>query len=149
MAKIDTLFKSAGICTHANASITITKVRFGTDYVRRVKLLSTPGNVKVRGTGLDPVRVELVELPSPMTKAQALEFIRTHSAFQSAEDQALIADEIAEREPRAPRQVKVKVAKTKATPSLDSIKARGKKSKASVEDVLAAVAETNGEAAPL
>ena len=73
MAKIDTLFKSAGICTHANANTSITKVRFGTDYVRRVKLLSTPGNVKVRGAGLDPVRVELVELPTPMAKAEALE----------------------------------------------------------------------------
>jgi hypothetical protein len=144
MAKIDTLFKSAGICTHANANTSITKVRFGTDYVRRVKLLSTPGNVKVRGAGLDPVRVELVELPTPMAKAEALEYIRTHSAFQSAEDQALIADEIAEREPKAAREVKVKVAKAKAKPSLDSIKARGRKA-ATVADVLAAVAETQAD----
>jgi hypothetical protein len=147
MAKIDTLFKSAGVCTHSNGSITVNKVRYGTDYVRRVKLLSTPGNVKVRGAALDPVRVSLIELPEPMDKMAALKFIQAHADFQSAEDQAMISDEITERTPAAPRVAKAtKVAKVKVSkksaPSLDSIKSRARKSKATASDVLAAVAES-------
>lgn len=147
MAKIDTLFKSAGVCTHANGSMTITKVRYGTDYVRRVKLLSTPGNVKVRGQALNPVRVSLVELPEAMDKMAALKFIQAHADFQSADDQALIQDEIMDRTPAEPRvraakPAKVKVKATKqAAPSLDSIKSRARKSKATEADVLSAVAE--------
>ncbi len=149
MAKIDTLFKSAGICTHSNGSVTVNKVRYGTDYVRRVKLLSTPGNVKVRGVALDPVRVSLIELPEPMDKMAALKFIQAHADFQSADDQAMISDEITDRTPAAPRVAKPKAAKVakvkvskKAVPSLDSIKSRVRKSRATASDVLAAVAES-------
>lgn len=145
MAKIDTLFKSAGVCTHANGSMTVTKVRYGTDYVRRVKLLSTPGNVKVRGQALNPVRVSLVELPEPMSKMAALKWIQAHADFQSADDQALIQDEIMDRTPAEPRVRAVKPAKVKvskkAAPSLDSIKSRVRKSKATAADVLSAVVE--------
>lgn len=145
MAKIDTLFKSAGVCTHANGSMTITKVRYGTDYVRRVKLLSTPGNVKVRGQSLNPVRVALVELPEAMDKMAALKFIQAHADFQSADDQSLIQDEIMDRTPAEPRVRVAKPAKVKATkqaaPSLDSIKSRARKSNATAADVLTAVAE--------
>lgn len=144
MAKSDTLFKSAGICTHTKGAVSVTKVRYGTDYVRRVKLLNTPGNVKVKGLGLDPVRVDFVELPQGMNKFQALEFLLTQTVFQNPDDQALIQDEMLDREPKSSkplRTVKVKVA-AKAAPSLSNIRARAKKPVPTVEDVLDAFSST-------
>lgn len=144
MAKRDTLFTTAGITTHSNGNVTVTKVRYGTDLVRQVKMLNNPKKIEHRPTGacLAPVRVDIIELPSGMFKADALKFLATHADFQSAEDQALIADEQDKREPKAPRVKKekaVKVAK-QAKPSLDSIKSRAKK--VTAEEVLAAVATT-------
>jgi hypothetical protein len=105
-------FKVAGITTHN----TVSKVRFTDDMVRRVKQFGKGG----------ATRIDLVELPSEMTKVEALKYMQAHSDFQSAEDQALIADALADREKAPKREVKVKA--TKATkPSVDAIKARAKK----------------------
>lgn len=150
MATKDTLFTVAGITTHRGQTATgtvseRTKVRYGTDLIRLIKMLNNPKKIedKTLGICLAPVRVDFVELPSPMTKDDALKFLLTHDEFQSAEDQATIQDEIDSRSPTAPRVKKEKVAKVKATkktaPSLDSIKSRAKKS-ATVEQVLAAIA---------
>ena len=132
MAKIDTLFASAGICVHSNGSVTVSKVRFGTDFVGRVKLLQKDGNVKHRGTPLNAVRVDLIELPEPMLKSDALNYIQSHEKFQSAEDQALIQEAIQERAPKS-----VRVRKSKSEISLDSIRARAQEVTAT--DVLKAV----------
>jgi cation transport regulator ChaC len=74
-----------------------------------------------------------------MTKVEALKHLATLPEFQSAEDQATIADTLADKEKEASKgTVKVKATK----PSLESIKARGKKKEVTAEDVLAATQET-------
>ena len=119
-------FKVAGITTH-NGN---TKVRFTDDMVRRIKQFTKGG----------ASRIDLVELPSEMTKVEALQHIATLEMFASPGDQATIADTLADKMKEASKgTVKVKVAKTKAKPSIDAIKARAKKAtkEVSVEQVLA------------
>lgn len=102
------LFKVAGITTHNGNS----KVRFTDDLIRRVKQFTKGG----------ATRIDLMELPSAMTKLDALKYLQAHSDFQNPVDQSLIGDAIADREKAPKGEVKVKAAK----PSLDSIKQRGK-----------------------
>jgi hypothetical protein len=85
--------------------------------VRRVKQFSKGG----------ATRIDLVELPSEMTKIEALKYLQAHADFQSAGDQALISDSLADRE-KAPKAVKVKVTKANK-PSMASIKAKASKTK--------------------
>ena len=122
MANSNQTFKVAGITTHG----TNTKVRFTDDMVRRIKQFSKGG----------ASRIDLVELPSEMTKLEALKYIATLPEFSSPADQATIADSIADKSKGASE---VKVKKTK--PSLDAIKARAKKAEVSAEEVLAAITE--------
>jgi uncharacterized radical SAM superfamily Fe-S cluster-containing enzyme len=117
-------FKVAGMTTN-NGN---TKVRFTDDMVRRIKQFTKGGHT----------RVDFVDLPSEMTKIEALNYLATHADFQSPADQATIADTLADKTKEASKgTVKVKVSKTK--PSIDAIKARAKKStkEVSVEQVLA------------
>lgn len=118
-------FKVAGITTH-NGN---TKVRFTDDMIRRVKQFAKGG----------ATRIDLIELPSEMTKVEALKYLASHETFQSPSDQATIADSLADKEKIANKgTVKVKAAK----PSIDAIKARAKKTKdVTAEQVLAAVGE--------
>jgi len=107
-------FKVAGITTHG----TSTKVRFTDDLVRRVKQFSKGG----------ASRIDLMELPTSMTKLEALAYLQAHADFQSPSDQATINDAIEDRSKEANKGiVKVKVTKAKAKPSIDAIKARAKK----------------------
>jgi hypothetical protein len=118
-------FKVAGMTTN-NGN---TKVRFTDDMVRRIKQFTKGGHT----------RVDFVDLPSEMTKIEALNYLATHADFQSPADQATIADTLADKLKEANKgTVKVKVAttKTKAKPSIDAIKSRAKKA-VSVEQVLA------------
>ena len=118
-------FKVAGITTH-NGN---TKVRFTDDMVRRVKQFSKGG----------ATRIDLIDLPSEMDKVEALKYLQTHADFQSAADQATSADSLADKQKEAKKgEVKVKVTKTKAKPSMDAIKARAKKN-VTAEQVLDAV----------
>ena len=111
MANSAQTFKVAGITVHNGNA----KVRFTDDMVRRVKQFTKGG----------ATRCDFVELPSEMTKVEALKHIQALDQFKSAEDQALIADALADRE-KVKREVKVKA--TKATkPSVEAIKARAKK----------------------
>jgi len=108
-------FKVAGITTHNGNS----KVRFTDDLIRRVKQFTKGG----------ATRLDLMELPSAMTKLEALRYLASHADFQSGDDQALIGDAIADREKGAKKgEVKVKATK----PNLDEIKARGAKAKTTV-----------------
>ena len=117
-------FKVAGVTVHNGNA----KVRFTDDMVRRVKQFSKGG----------ATRIDLVELPSEMTKLEALAYLQTHAEFQSPSDQATISDAIADRVKEASKGT-VKVRTTKAAkPSLDAIKARGKK-EVTAEQVLAEV----------
>jgi hypothetical protein len=122
-------FKVVGITTHGDS----TKVRFTDDMVRRIKQFSKGG----------ASRVDFIELPSEMTKLEALKYMATQPEFASAGDQATIADCIEDRVKEANKgTVKVKTTKTTKTtkPSIDAIKARGAKTKdVSVKEILAAV----------
>lgn len=129
-------FKVAGITTHNGNS----KVRFTDDLIRRVKQFTKGG----------ASRIDLIELPNEMTKLEALKYLQSHADFQSADDQALIGDAIVDREKEASKgEVKVKTSK-KAKPSLDSIKARAKKTtEAPAQDAPAVNALQDAEEAPL
>lgn len=105
-------FKVAGITVHNGNA----KVRFTDDMVRRIKQFTKGG----------ATRADFVELPSEMTKLEALKYMQAHADFQSPSDQATIADSLADRE-KVTGTVKVKVSKAKAKPSIDAIKARTKK----------------------
>ena len=122
MANSNQTFKVAGITIHNGNA----KVRFTDDMVRRIKQFSKGG----------ATRIDLVELPSEMTKLEALTYLSFHADFQSAADHATIADSIADKS-KSTGEVKVK----KTKPSLDAIKARAKKSQVSAEDVLSAISE--------
>jgi hypothetical protein len=106
------LFKVVGITT-LNGS---TKVRFANDLSRRVKIFTHPS--------CNASRCDFVELPSAMTKIDALKHMLTMPEFQSVDDQATINEVLADRSKTA-GEVKVK-----ATPSIDSIKKRAKKTDA-------------------
>lgn len=122
-------FKVAGITIHNGNA----KVRFTDDMVRRIKQFTKGG----------ASRIDLVELPSEMTKLEALRYIATLPEFQSSADQSLIGDAIEDRVKEASKgEVKVKTSK-KEKPSLDSIKARAKKTEVTAEQVLEAVNSTN------
>lgn len=124
MANTSQTFKVAGITVHNGNA----KVRFTDDMIRRIKQFTKGG----------ATRCEFVELPSEMTKIEALKYMQTHELFQSAEDQATIADSLADREKEAKKASgEVKVKATKAKPSLEAIKARGKKATAPATDVVA------------
>ena len=105
-------FKVAGITVHNGNA----KVRFTDDMVRRIKQFTKGG----------ASRADFVELPTEMTKVEALKYMQAHADFQSPSDQATIADSLADRE-KVTGTVKVKVSKAKAKPSIDAIKARTKK----------------------
>ena len=125
MANSAQIFKVAGITVHNGNA----KVRFTDDMVRRVKQFTKGG----------ATRCDFIELPSEMTKVEALEYMAKHVDFQSAEDQATISDTLADKTKEANKgTVKVKATK----PSLESIKARGKKKAVTAEEVLAATQET-------
>jgi hypothetical protein len=125
MANSNQTFKVAGITVHNGNA----KVRFTDDMVRRIKQFTKGG----------ATRVDFIELPSEMTKIEALKYMQAHADFQSAADQATIADTLEDKSKEASKgEVKVKASKTK--PSIDAIKARAKKS-VTAEDVLAAVNE--------
>lgn len=118
-------FKVAGITAHNGNS----KVRFTDDMIRRVKQFNKGG----------ATRIDLIELPSEMTKVDCLNYLQTHADFQNPSDQALIADALEDRQKTASKgEVKVKTSK-KTKPSLDAIKARGKKKDVTAEEIVAAV----------
>ena len=122
MANSNQTFKVAGITVHNGNA----KVRFTDDMVRRIKQFTKGG----------ATRCDFVELPSEMTKVDALKYLATLPEFASAADQATISDTLADKTKEATKgTLKVKATK----PSIDAIKARSKKAKVSAEDILAAV----------
>lgn len=134
MSETSKTFKVAGIVGDDKGRV---KVRYCNDLVGRVKLFTKNPNTK---------RVDFIELPNPMDKVSAINFLMAHGDFKSPEDQAVLSDALEGREPKSKKPKSEKVTKVKSTkknvPSLDSIKARAKKSTVSVEDVIAAVTET-------
>jgi hypothetical protein len=127
MANSNQTFKVAGITVHNGNA----KVRFTDDMVRRIKQFTKGG----------ATRCDFVELPSEMTKVDALKYLATLPEFSSPADQATISDTLADKMKEASKG-EVKVKATKAKPSIDAIKARAKKSKeVTAEEVLSAISE--------
>lgn len=119
-------FKVAGITVHNGNA----KVRFTDDMIRRIKQFTKGG----------ATRVDFVELPSEMTKMEALEYMKSHEMFQSNEDQATINDTMLDKQEKPAKQkreVKVKADK----PSIEKIKARAKK-QVTAQDILDTVQST-------
>lgn len=123
------LFTIAGITTHSGSDAkgnvsSRTKVRFGTDMIRLVKMLNNPKKIEDKRLGicLTPERVELVELPNEMTKEDAIRYIATLDVFKSAADQEVIQEALNARAPKTSKAVKMPV-------SMDAIKARAKATK--------------------
>ena len=132
MPNLNATFTVAGITTDSR---NLSKVRWTTDLTRRVKLFLKDGYT----------RVDLVDLPKPMTKLEALQYLGTLPQFDNPADRATIAEATAYRElvkskvegtyvprprgrPRKHPVTEVSVVKTrksaKKTFSLDKIAAR-------------------------
>ena len=105
------LFKYVGI-TIQNGNV---KVRFTDDNVRRVKQFSKGG----------ATRCDFAELPSAMTKVDALKHMLTMPQFKSDDDQATIKDTLSDKESDL-RKGEVRVKAPTPKHSLDTIKNRVK-----------------------
>ena len=94
------LFTVAGTATNPNGT---TKARFANDLVARIKILNKAGCTAIN----------LVELPSPMTKLQALQYLTEQGVTGDAG--YAVANKLAEKSKIAKRgEVKVKAVKTSA-----------------------------------
>ena len=78
----DKLFTVAGTATNPDGT---TKVRFANDLVARVKILTKAGCTNI----------ELVELPQPMTKLAALEYLQEQR--KTGDEGYVIANKLAEK----------------------------------------------------
>ena len=108
------LFTVAGTATNADGT---TKARFANDLVARIKILHKAGCTDIN----------LVELPSPMTKLQALQYLTDTQGYTGDASYA-VANNLAQ---------KTKVAK-KGEHKIPQKSAKASKSKVTAEDLLAA-----------
>jgi hypothetical protein len=105
----DKLFSVAGTATNADGT---TKARFANDLVARIKILNKAGCTNIN----------LVELPEPMTKLQALQYL-TAQGITDGDAGYAVSAKLAEKSKVAKKgEVKVKVKAEK--PSLEKIRAR-------------------------
>jgi hypothetical protein len=116
MSATEKLFTVAGTARNADGTV---KARFANDLVARIKILNKAGCTDVN----------LIELPEPMTKLGALQYLQTLGITEGDAGYAVSA-KLAEKS-RAAKRGEVKVKATKAT------KAKSTK-KVSAEEVLAA-----------
>lgn len=147
MSEDNKLFKCAGV----SSGKTGYKVRFASD-MTRVKVLMKTGNEDI----------ELVELPTAMTKSDAVAFLKTSSLMDKPEYAAAITNADSKYNAESVTSVArvrvtkaakpAKVSKSKAAPSIEDIRARVKASKTSEaaadmlgEAVAALVAESQRE----
>jgi hypothetical protein len=94
------LFTVAGTATNPNGT---TKARFANDLVARIKILNKAGCTNIN----------LMELPSAMTKLQALQYLTEQGVAGDAG--YAVANKLAEKSKIAKRgEVKVKAVKTSA-----------------------------------
>jgi hypothetical protein len=104
----DKLFSVAGV-SKLNGTY---KVRFANDLVGRIKALAKSHE-----------DVQLFELPSEMSKAEVVSFLKAHELYANPAYREAIDN--ADEKYNGAKTVKVKATKTKkAEPSLDAIKAR-------------------------
>lgn len=110
----DKLFTVAGTATQNG----VTKARFANDLVARIKILNKAGCTDIN----------LIELPSPMTKLQALQYLQEQGITEGDAGYA-VANKLAEKS-KVAKKGEVKVKATKAPKA---------KSTVTAEDVLNAV----------
>ena len=116
----DKLFSVAGTATNADGT---TKARFANDLVARIKILNKAGCTNIN----------LMELPQPMTKLQALQYL-TEQGHTEGDAGFAVANKLAEKAKVAKKgEVKVKA----EAPSMSKIRAR--KKDVTPEQILAAV----------
>lgn len=84
MSKKDDKFEVAGIVTVNGGS----KIRFTNDLIRRYKMFNKE----------EATRVDLVNLPTPMTKLEALAYIKNLEQFSDPIDQVVIEEAIEYRQ---------------------------------------------------
>ena len=97
---VEKLFTVAGTATNPNGT---TKARFANDLVARIKILNKAGCTAIN----------LVELPSAMTKLQALQYLQEQGVAGDAG--YAVANKLAEKTKIAKKgEVKVKAVKTSA-----------------------------------
>lgn len=97
----DKLFTVAGTATNPNGT---TKARFANDLVARIKILNKAGCTAIN----------LVELPSPMTKLEALQYLTEQGVTGDAG--YAVANKLAEKTKVAKKgEVKVKASAAKTT----------------------------------
>ena len=97
----DKLFTVAGTATHKG----VTKVRFANDLVARIKILNKAGATDVN----------LVELPQPMTKLQALKYLQ-EQGITDGDAGFAVANKLAEKSRVAKKgEVKVSAKGTRAS----------------------------------
>lgn len=96
------LFTVAGTATNPDGT---TKARFANDLVARIKILNKAGCTNIN----------LVELPSPMTKLQALQYL-TEQGITEGDAGYAVANKLAEKSKLAKRgEVSIKAVKATAT----------------------------------
>jgi hypothetical protein len=99
MATVEKMFTVAGTATNADGTV---KARFANDLVARIKILNKAGCTNIN----------LIELPSPMTKLQALQHLQSLGITQGDAGYA-VANKLAEKTRVAKKgEVKVKAVKT-------------------------------------
>jgi hypothetical protein len=97
---VEKLFTVAGTATNADGTV---KARFANDLVARIKILNKAGCTDIN----------LMELPSAMTKLQALQYLTEQGVAGDAG--YAVANKLAEKTKIAKRgEVKVKAVKTSA-----------------------------------
>lgn len=115
MTNVDKTFTVAGTATHKG----VTKVRFANDLVARIKILNKAGCTDIN----------LVELPSPMSKLEALRYL--HSIGITEGDAGFaVANKLTEKSRKA-MSSEVKVQATRTT--------RAAKPKVTAQDLVDAV----------
>lgn len=99
MAKTEKLFTVAGTATHKG----VTKARFANDLVARIKILNKAG----------ATNVNLVELPRPMTKLEALQHL-TELGMTDGDAGFAVSAKLAEKS-KVAKKGEVSVRASKAT----------------------------------
>jgi len=106
---VEKLFTVAGTATNPNGT---TKARFANDLVARIKILNKAGCTAIN----------LVELPSPMTKLQALQYLTEQGVTGDAG--YAVANKLAEKTKIAKKgEVKVKATSVKASAKAEKVTA--------------------------
>jgi len=100
MATLEKTFTVAGTATNADGTA---KARFANDLVARIKILNKAGCTDIN----------LIELPKPMTKLEALQHLQ--SLGQTGDAGYAVANKLAEKTKVAKKgEIKVKATKTSA-----------------------------------